>query len=133
MREISIGAQGTVTLRVGPENTALALGSGDVPVFGTPALVAALEQAAVAAIHAALESEETTVGTWIQVAHLAASPVGVEIRAEAELISVTGRVLTFAVRAYDTREKIAEGEHRRALLVRDRFIRKTQEKLDRAG
>jgi fluoroacetyl-CoA thioesterase len=128
MRAMAIGTQGVVTVQVNPANTALALGSGDLPVFGTPALVAALEQAAVRSLGEALEPGETTVGTWMQVAHLAASPVGVAVRAEAELTAVAGRILTFAVRAYDPREKIAEGEHRRAVVRRDRFLAKAQEK-----
>ncbi len=130
MRAIAVGAHAVVTVRVDPTNTASALGSGDVPVFGTPALVAALEQAAVRALGEALEPGETTVGTWIQVAHLAASPVGVEIRCEAELTYVAGRILTFALRAYDPKEKVAEGEHRRALVLRERLVRKAQEKID---
>jgi fluoroacetyl-CoA thioesterase len=101
MRAIAIGTQGVATLRVGAAHTAAALGSGDVPVFGTPALVALLEQAAVQALQGALDPEETTVGTAMQVNHLAASPVGVEIRAEADLVAIDGRMLTFTVRAFD--------------------------------
>jgi predicted thioesterase len=128
MRAIGIGTQGVATLRVGAAHTAAALGSGDVRVFGTPALVALLEQAAVQALQVALDPEETTVGTAIQVNHLAASPVGVDIRAEAELVSIDGRIVTFNVRAFDPYEKIAEGEHRRVVVGRDRFLRKTEGK-----
>ncbi len=128
MRSISIGTTGVATVRVTDGDTAAALGSGDVPVYGTPALVALLERAAVQALREALEPEEATVGTWIEVAHLAASPVGMEIRAEAELTAVAGRVLTFALRAYDVREQIARGEHRRAVVARGRFLGKANEK-----
>ncbi len=128
MRSISIGTTGVAIVRVTDGDTAAALGSGDVPVYGTPALIALLERAAVQAVKDALESDETTVGTWIEVAHLAASPVGMEIRAEAELTSVAGRVLTFALRAYDVREEIAHGEHRRAVVLRGRFLSKANEK-----
>ena len=128
MRAIAIGTQGVATLRVGVAHTAAALGSGDVPVFGTPALVALLEQAAVQALQGALAPEETTVGTAMQVNHLAASPVGAEIRAEADLVAIEGRMVTFTVRAFDPQEKIAEGEHRRVVVLRDRFLKKTEGK-----
>jgi fluoroacetyl-CoA thioesterase len=128
MRQIAIGLRGTGTVRASVASTAVALGSGDVPVFGTPALVALMEQAAVRALTGVLEDGETTVGTWIEVAHLAATPVGMEVRAEAELTAVEGRQLTFAVRAYDSREQIGEGRHRRAIVGRERFLAKVDEK-----
>ncbi len=111
-------------MRVTHEKTAEAWGSGDVPVFGTPSLVALLETAAVNAVAGRLEPAETTVGTWLDVAHLAATPMGAEVRAEAELIAVEGRKLTFAVVAYDTREKIGECRHQRVIVSRDRFLAK---------
>lgn len=120
----AIGARGVATATVDAANTALALGSGDVPVFGTPALVALLEQAAVAALAGGLEPGETTVGTWLEVAHLAATPVGTTVRAEAELVAAEGRKLTFAVVAFDDRQKIGEGRHHRIRVVRDRFLSK---------
>lgn len=120
----AIGARGVATAKVDGANTALALGSGDVPVFGTPALVALLEQAAVAALAGGLEPGETTVGTWLEVAHLAATPVGMTVRAEAELVAAEGRKLTFAVVAFDDRQKIGEGRHQRMRVVRDRFLSK---------
>lgn len=128
MRQIAIGLRGRATVQASAANTAVGLGSGDVPVFGTPALVALMEQAAVQALSGCLEDGETTVGTWIEVSHLAATPVGLEVRAEAELIAVEGRQLTFAVRAYDSRAKIGEGRHRRAMVERERFLAKAGEK-----
>lgn len=119
-----IGARGTATVKVEAANTALALGSGDVPVFGTPALVALMEQAAVAALAGGLEAGETTVGTWLEIAHLAATPVGAAVRAEAELVAVEGRTLTFAVVAYDDRQKVGEGRHQRVRVARGRFLSK---------
>ena len=120
----AIGARGVATATVDAENTALALGSGDVPVFGTPALVALFEQAAVVALAGGLEPGETTVGTWLEVAHLAATPVGTTVRAEAELVAAEGRKLTFAIVAFDDRQKIGEGRHQRMRVVRDRFLSK---------
>jgi fluoroacetyl-CoA thioesterase len=128
MNEIVIGLCGTAILRVSLANTAAALGSGDVPVFGTPALVALAEQAAVRALAGRLKEGETTVGTWIEVSHLAATPVGIEVRAEAELTAIEGRQLTFAVRAYDSHERIGEGKHHRIIVRRERFLLKIGEK-----
>jgi fluoroacetyl-CoA thioesterase len=128
MGGIEVGLRGTSRLRVASEHTAESLGSGDVPVFGTPALVALMETAAVNALAGHLAPDETSVGTWLELAHLAATPVGAEVRADAELVAVEGRILTFAVTAYDPREKIGEGRHRRAVVTRDRFLRKVGEK-----
>ena len=124
MGGLVIGARGAATVTVGAENTAVALGSGDVPVFGTPALVALMEQAAVAAVSGGLEPSETTVGTWLEIAHLAATAVGGQVRAEAALVAVDGRKLTFTVVAYDGRQKIGEGHHQRMRVARDRFLEK---------
>src|SRR5512139_763141 len=106
MGDPAIGMRGAAAVEVGTENTALALGSGDVPVFGTPALVALMEKAAVAAVAGSLEPGETTVGTWLEIAHLAATPLGAVVRAEAELVAVEGRKLAFDVVAHDGLQKI---------------------------
>ena len=124
MGELEIGVRGAAAVKVGAENTALALGSGDVPVFATPALVALMEKAAVAAVAGVLGPGETTVGTWLEIAHLAATPVGAVVRAEAELVAVEGRKLTFTVVAHDGLQKIGEGRHQRVRVARDRFLSK---------
>ena len=125
---LEIGLRGVAKMRVIPQHTAEAWGSGDVPVFGTPSLVALLETAAVKAVAGRLGPEETTVGTWLDVSHLAATPIGVDVRAEAELVAIEGRKLTFTVVAYDNREKIGECRHHRMILSRDRFLAKTLDK-----
>jgi fluoroacetyl-CoA thioesterase len=124
MPEIVVGLRGQVVTRVTADQTAAALGSGDVPAFGTPALVALVEAAAVNALAGRLAPDETTVGTRLEVTHLAATPVGAEVRAEAALVAVEGRKLTFTVIAYDDRGTIGEGRHERMLLSRDRFLAK---------
>jgi len=124
MGELRIGLRGKAALRVTPNHTAETLGSGDVPVFATPALVALLETAAVNAVMGELAPGETTVGTWLEVSHLAATPVGAEVSAEAELIAVEGRKLTFTVVAHDNRNKIGECQHHRMIVSRDRFLAK---------
>ncbi len=128
MRSLEIGARGAATMQVTPENTAEAWGSGDVPVFGTPSLVALLETAAVNALEGRLEPGETTVGTWIEVSHLTASPIGVMVSAQAELTGIDGRNLTFTVVASDPRQKVGEGRHRRMIVSRQRFLEKTAPK-----
>ena len=128
MGAIAIGLRGAARTQVAAEETAAALGSGDVPVYGTPSLVALLETAAVDAVAGQLGPGETTVGTWIEVTHLAATPIGMEVRAEATLTAVDGRTLSFAVVAFDGREKVGEGRHRRMIVARDRFLAKVADK-----
>lgn len=125
---LEIGLRGRATLRVTPDKTAEAWGSGDVPVYGTPSLVALLETAAVNAVAGTLGPGETTVGTWIEVSHLAPTPVGTEVSAEAELVGIEGRKLTFTVVAHDNRNKIGECRHHRMIVLRDRFLAKVQGK-----
>lgn len=125
---LEIGLRGQATMRVTPDKTAEAWGSGDVPVFGTPSLVALLETAAVNAVAGHLGPGETTVGTWLDVSHLAATPLGVEVSAEAELMAIEGRKLTFTVVAHDPRNKIGECRHDRMVVSRQRFLAKVQGK-----
>jgi fluoroacetyl-CoA thioesterase len=113
-------------MRVTHDKTAEAWGSGDFPVYGTPSLVALLETAAVNAVAGSVGPGETTVGTWIEVSHLAATPVGADVSAEAELVAIEGRKLTFTVVAHDNRTKIGECRHQRMIVSRDRFLAKVQ-------
>jgi len=125
---LMVGLRGQAATQVTADKTADFLGSGDLPVFGTPALVALMERAAVSAVAGHLDPTETTVGTAIEVSHLAATPVGLTVRAEAELTEVDGRKLTFLVQAHDTREKIGRAHHQRMLVSRDRFLSKIAQK-----
>lgn len=108
--------------------SAAALGSGDVPVYATPAMIALMEQAAVNALAGALPLEKTSVGVQVQVRHLAGTPIGMAVRAEARLTSVEGRRLTFRVAAFDAREQIGEDLHERAVVDRDKFLQRTAAK-----
>ena len=116
------GLVGTASVQVSPANTAQALGSGTVPVFATPALVALLEQAAVNALASALPSGSTSVGTRIDVSHTAATPVGMTVSATATLVDVDGRRLHFYVTARDDQENVAEGVHERVVVDEQRFV-----------
>jgi predicted thioesterase len=117
-----------VTTVVDASNTAEALGSGTVPVFATPAMAALVEAAAVKAVAAVLSGEQTTVGVYLDLQHLAATPLGLTVRAEAKLVQVEGRRLTFRVTAYDDVEQIGIGTHQRMLVDTDRFLARTRAK-----
>ena len=121
---LEVGLKYESRLTVGAENTALALGSGDMEVLATPAMVALMENAAMLAVALKLEEGETTVGSMISTSHLKPSKVGATILAEAELTAVEGRKLTFAVKAFDGETLIGEGEHVRFIVNRDKFLSK---------
>ena len=116
------GLVGSVSWKATERHSAEAWGSGAVPVFATPSLVGLMETAAMEALHGHLSDSDTTVGTRIEVSHLAATPIGDEVRADATLVSVDGRKLTFELVAYDSRQKIGEGRHERVIVSRDRFL-----------
>lgn len=128
---LSPGFTGEATTIVDQTNTAASLGSGLVPVYGTPALIALLELAAVHAVMAHLPEGSTSVGTHLDVRHLAATPVGMGVRATATLTVVDGRRLTFAVEAHDDVEKVGEGTHMRVVVDAERFMQRTEGKLER--
>lgn len=111
-----------------PENTAQAVGSGLVPVFATPHMIALMENAAVNAVQAQLAAGEGTVGTRLDVTHDAATPVGMNVWAEAELTAVEGRKLTFAVAAFDAREQIGGGTHERFIIQTEKFLARVEAK-----
>ena len=122
MRELLPGLTGSVSWRADERHSAEAWGSGAVPVFATPSLVGLMETAAMEALRGCLADDETTVGTRIEVSHLAATPLGDDVRAEATLTSVDGRRLTFDIVAHDSSQKIGEGRHERVIVSRDRFL-----------
>ncbi len=128
---IEIGRRGRAEAVVTPENTAQAAGSGLVPVFATPWMVALMENAAVQAVQSALAPGEGTVGTRLDVTHDAATPVGMRVWAEAEVTAVEGRKLTFAVSAFDEAGKIGGGTHERFVIQTDKFLARAQAKLEK--
>lgn len=111
-------------MRVEAGNTAEYIGSGDMAVLATPAMVALMENAAMLAVRDHLPEGSATVGTQISTSHLKASPLGASITASAELIEVDGRRLTFAVKAWDEKGTIGEGTHTRFVVDRERFLSK---------
>ncbi|MBQ3208367.1 MAG: thioesterase family protein [Alistipes sp.] len=121
---MNIGLSFTATTTVNQNNTAKALGSGDMDVFATPAMVALMENAAMTAVAPHLEAGQTTVGTQITTSHIKASALGATISATATLTAVDGRSLTFAITAREGDKVIGEGTHTRFIVDRERFLAK---------
>lgn len=115
------GLVGEASLTVTDTMTAAALGSGNVEAFSTPALIALLEAAAIDALKGRLPEGQTSVGTMLNVRHLAATPVGMAVTARATLKEIDGRRLVFDVEAWDAVERIGEGTHERFIVTRARF------------
>lgn len=116
------GLRATVDHVVSDEDTAAALGSGDVPVLGTPRVVALLEAATVNAVSSALAEGDTTVGTRVDVEHLFATAVGKRVQASAELTAVDDRALQFGVSLHGDGDVLAHGTIHRAVVGRERFL-----------
>ena len=129
MPELKPGLIGELTLMVTKELTAAAHGSGLVPALATPAMVALMENASVEAIKNALAPGQTSVGTSVNILHLAATPVGMKVRARSEVTQVEGRRVTFKVEAWDDREKIGEGTHQRMIVDDAKFRERFEQKL----
>ena len=127
--ELEPGRKGTAESMVTRENTARAVGSGNLLVFSTPYMIALMEEAACQAVKDALDEGCATVGTMLNVTHSSATPVGMEVRAEAELTAVEGRKLHFHVTAYDEKGLIGEGEHERFVIFEEKFLQKTYSKI----
>lgn len=127
--EITVGMKGESRIMVEREDTALEVGSGSLLVYATPCMVALMEGAACEAIADALPEEKTSVGTYLEISHLSATPVGLEVWAEAEITAVDGSIITFQITAYDESGKIGEGVHKRAVVSTQRFLDKAYSKL----
>lgn len=127
--EISIGMKGEVSTLVEREDTACEVGSGSLLVYATPCMVALMEGAACEAISGSLPEAKTSVGTELSITHLSATPVGLEVRAEALVTAVEGSTITFQVTAFDESGKIGEGIHKRVVITTQRFLDKTYAKL----
>ena len=126
---LEIGLRGKARADVTDENIATKFGSGKVNVFGTPAMIALMEEASIDAVDKYLPSDFATVGTKISVKHIAATPLGMSVTAESELIAADGRKLKFKVEVYDSKEKIGESIHSRYIIKLSDFIKKAETKL----
>ncbi len=123
------GIKGEQSVEVVYENTAAAVGSGLLQVFGTPSLVALMENTALESIAPYLEEGWGSVGTEISIKHLAATPIGMTVRCESELTEVDGRRLVFLVKAYDDAGLIGEGTHERFTVQNEKFQAKADAKV----
>ena len=126
---IEIGMKGEVSTLVEKADTAAEVGSGSLLVYATPCMVALMEGAACEAIAEGLAEAETTVGIELNIRHTAATPVGLEVRAEAEVTAVEGKIITFFIKAFDEAGEIGSGTHKRAVINAQRFLDKTYAKL----
>ena len=127
--EITVGMKAEVATLVEREDTAKEVGSGSLLVYATPCMVALMEGAACEAIEAALGEDKTTVGIELNIQHTSATPVGLEVRAEAEVTAVDGKIITFELRAFDEAGEIGKGTHKRAIVPVQKFLDKTYAKL----
>lgn len=127
--EIIVGMRGEAFSFVEREDTAKEVGSGSLLVYATPCMVALMESAACDAIKDALGEDKSSVGTELNISHLSATPVGLEVRAEAVVTAVEGSAITFQVTAFDESGKIGEGTHKRFVVNAQRFLDKAYGKL----
>ncbi len=129
--ELKPGLTGEASMEVRVGNTAIEVGSGSVPVFATPMLVAIMENAAINAIAEHLPQGTSSVGTRVDCRHLAASPIGMKVIARAELVEVDRKRLLFQIEAFDEEEKVGEGQHERFLIDLEKFLGRSEEKKQR--
>ena len=130
MKELKTGITGMSELEVKDENLAVNVGSGSLEVFATPEMVMLMEKAACNCISDYLEDDETTVGTEMNAKHISATPKGMKVCAEAELIEINGRELVFSIKSYDEAGDIGEGIHKRFIVHGEKFLSKTYSKLN---
>jgi fluoroacetyl-CoA thioesterase len=129
LSQLQIGLTGTAQLLVGVEHTAPSIGSGKVPVLGTPVMINVIEAAALAAVEHLLPAGHQSLGIHLDVRHFAATPIGMHVTATAALIAVDGRMLSFRVEAHDDKEPIGGGSHQRVVVNVARFDERVQRKL----
>lgn len=126
---MEIGITGVQTLTVTEDKTAKALGSGELAVFATPCMIALMENTAYKSVQPFLSEGQGTVGTLLNVRHVAATPVGMEVRCETKLVEIDRKRLVFEVRAFDACGLIGEGSHERFIVDNQKFMQKTSAKL----
>lgn len=127
--EITVGMKGEAFSFVEREDTAKEVGSGSLLVYATPCMAALMEGAACEAIAGALKDDQTTVGTALHIEHISATPVGMDVRAEAEVTAVDGKCITFQILAFDEAGEIGTALHKRVIVNTQKFLDKTYTKL----
>ena len=129
LSRIAPGLAGSAALVIGPEHTAPFVGSGRIAVLATPVMINLIEAAALAAIEHLLPAGHQSLGTHLDVSHVAATPVGLRVTATAEVTGVEGRTVTFRVEAHDEFEAIGGGTHQRVVVSVARFDERVQRKV----
>ena len=129
LSRLTVGLTGSAELVVGEEHTAPRVGSGRVHVLATPVMINLMEAAALVAVEHLLPPGHQSLGTHLNVGHYAATPIGMRVRATAELTKIDGRMLEFRVEAHDERERIGDGTHTRVVVEVVRFDQRVQKKL----
>lgn len=125
---VEIGIKGRQETTVTAANVATKVGSGKVKVFATPMMISLMEKASVLSIEPFLEKGQSSVGTNINVSHCAATPIGMKVWAESEVIDIDRRKITFSVKAFDERGLIGEGTHERFIIDIEKFQAKAENK-----
>jgi predicted thioesterase len=125
---LAVGLVGELSTTVEPHMLANAVGSGGIAVLSTPSMIGLMEGAAHNVIAPLLSDGQVTVGTRVDVRHLAATPLGMAVRTRAELLEIDGRRLVFRVEAFDAQEKIGEGTHERAIVDPARLLARVKQK-----
>jgi predicted thioesterase len=133
MDDLKPGLTGRAEMVVGTNDTAPRVGSGRMAVLATPVMINLIEEAALAAVEHLLPAGKQSLGTHLDVSHVAATPIGMKATAEAELIEVDGRRLVFAVRARDETDLIGEGRHERVVVTASTFQARVDEKAAKRG
>ena len=126
---MEIGKVFTIETTVTEKDTAKAFGSGTLPVLATPRMLALMEEASYKCVAEMLDEGSSTVGTLLDVKHLASTPVGMKVMVESTLVEADGRRLVFDVKAYDESGLIGEGKHERFVVFSEKFVAKTYSKL----
>lgn len=129
-KNLKIGLNASIETKVFNKSSADEMGSGNIDVYATPAMISLMEKAALSAVSLHLPKGYTTVGTAVSIKHMAATPIGMRVKAVAELIFIEGRKLIFKVEAFDSKEKIGEGEHERYIVEAAKFREKVYGKLN---
>jgi predicted thioesterase len=125
---MQVGIKGKQYSDVTEANTAAVLGSGLLPVYATPAMVTLMELTASKSVEPYMEPEQGTVGTALQIKHVSATPVGIQVWCESELTEIDGKRLVFSVKAYDTAGLIGEGIHERFIINNEKFMARASAK-----
>lgn len=128
---LQLGIKGRQEVMVTEDNSAAALGSGLLDVFATPAMIALMEKTSFMSVAPYMNDGEGTVGTALNIKHTAATPLGMRVYCESELVEVDGRRLVFHVEAFDESGKIGEGEHERFVINNEKFMMKALKKKEK--